>query len=127
MNAGQHALLPIKSLRLSFSIGALVLASVLTLNGCYAYRVQAPNHPGVTDPRSKTIWSLAWGLAQQQPAVDCHGEALAEVTVKSNLLFDIFTVATLGFASPKRVEWRCSHADPGTGTFGADSSRGGGR
>lgn len=75
---------------------------------CYTYRVQAPGQVPVADS-SAVVWSFAWGLAQQQPqATNCNGQSFAEVTVESNLGFDILTVVSLGLVSPKIVKWYCA-------------------
>ncbi|MEM8963451.1 MAG: hypothetical protein AAGD38_18355, partial [Acidobacteriota bacterium] len=85
--------------------------------GCSAYRVQAPTHPGVTDHRD-TVWSYVWGVIPGQPEVDCQGQAIAEVTMTSNLGFDLLAVVTLGLVAPKTVEWKCAGATPSGGTIG---------
>jgi len=101
----------------------LLLLISLALPGCYAFRAQAPLHPGVADS-SATAWAIAWGLIEKQPRLEnCHGQGLAKVTVRSNFFFELMTVATLGFVSVKRIEWTCAEADPRAGTFGTDTTR----
>ena len=103
-----------KSMR-QFAVVTVILFCV-SVQGCSTYRVHAPHHPGVIDD-GEVVWSLAWGLIQEKPKVECNDQALAEVTVKSNFAFDLLTVVTLGFMSPKKVEWKCARAKPSTGTF----------
>ncbi len=105
-------------------VAVTALTLIILLPGCYTYRVQAPQQVGVTE-HGEILWSFAWGLAQERPRVACHGQALSEVTVRSNLLYDIVTVATLGFASPKKAEWRCAPPNPVSGRIPvpADSTR----
>ena len=104
-------------------VGVMAILLIILTQGCYTYRLNAPNHPGVKD-EGETVWSFAWGLVHERPRVNCHGQALAEVTVKSNLAYDILTVATLGFASPKKVTWKCARAagQVATVTIPADST-----
>ena len=96
-------------------ITACLLAGTL-LAGCSLYRLQAPEHPGVTD-HDDVAWSFAWGLVPGVPEIDCQGRTLAEVTVKSNLFYDLVSLASLGLASPKRFEWKCAGATPATGSI----------
>jgi hypothetical protein len=89
--------------------------------GCAHYRVQAPGAAGAgaTEPEGEVLWSLAWGIVQEQPRVDnCQDQALAEVTQSTNLGFALVSVLTLGIAMPQRVEWRCAKAQPTEGDLG---------
>lgn len=102
----------------------LMLLITLTAYGCYSYRLHAPNKVGVTT-QQEVVWSFAWGLVQEQPKIEnCNDQALAEVTVKSNLAYDFLTVMTLGFASPKKVEWKCAPPEPTTAIALADTTKG---
>lgn len=103
---------PRSSLGVTVRTTSTALLAALLLGGCYRYRTHAPEVIDGTTPRSETVWSLAWGLAQEQPDVNnCRGQGLADVTVADNFGYTLITVLTLGFASPKRVEWTC--APPG--------------
>ena len=95
----------------------------LILTGCYAYRVQAPEHEGVATGH-KVVWSYLWGLVQQQPAVDnCQGQGLAIVTVKTTPVYELLTFVTLGLISAKQVTWECDQGCAQAGTFSTDSVR----
>ncbi len=75
---------------------------------------------GVTQPKGEVVWSIAWGIVQQQPTVDnCNEQALAEVHTSTNFAFVLLTVVSLGFASPQRVEWTCAPPTPTVGDLGA--------
>ncbi|RKH65687.1 hypothetical protein [Corallococcus llansteffanensis] len=106
-------------------LGSWRLTAVLCLtltSACAHYRVQAPGHAGApaTEPEGEVLWSLAWGLVQEQPRVDnCQDQALAEVTQSTNLGFALISVVTLGIAMPQRVEWRCAKAQPSPGELGS--------
>jgi hypothetical protein len=92
--------------------------------GCYHYRagVTEAAAPRATDHYTgEVVWSLAWGLLQETPVVNCDVPLagtdtlklpVAEVRVSTNLGFVLITVATLGFAAPARVEWKCAKAKP---------------
>ena len=93
---------------------------VALLTGCYEYLVHAPGLPGVTD-HGEVVWSFGWGLVREQPQVNCHDQALAEVTVRDNLAFSLLTVVTLGLVSPKKVEWKCARGEGAAAPFDTTS------
>ena len=93
------------------------LALILALTGCYQYRTTVVNVTPATD-QSKTVWPILWGLGSKKQVADCQGQALASMTVKDNLGFALITVVTLGFLSPKRVEWSCAPPNPQEGRLG---------
>lgn len=115
----------------SSRIALLVSAITLVIGqACYHYRavpVQpiTEDEPGgapaaATEYESETVWALAWGLVQERPDIDnCEGQGLAEVRVTTNLGYALLTIATLGFASPARVEWKCAKATPSPEPIGA--------
>ena len=105
----------------SLTLGSALLLFCFLTQACSLYRVHAPGEPGVTD-RSKVVWSLGWGLAKGEPEVDCQGAALAELTIKSNLAYDLLSVLTLGLASPKKLEWKCASANPTPGAIPTPAS-----
>ena len=92
----------------------------LSVQSCYTYRTQAPDQIAVADS-SAIAWSFAWGFINQQPKItNCNGQAFSEVTVKSNLAFDLLTVITLGAVSPKKIEWHCAEPCLEEGDGGVD-------
>jgi hypothetical protein len=87
-----------------------IVAAALCLHGCYHARVSFPDTaPQGMEPRSETLWSLAWGLSQQnlEPR-DCPSASLSEVTTSTNIGFVLLTVVSLGFVSAVKVEFRCA-------------------
>ena len=104
--------------KIPLSFTAIVIVAQF---GCYEYRSHAPNFPGVTDD-GEVVWSFFWGLAKEDPTIDCNGQPLAEVTVRDNLAFSILTVVTVGLVSPKKVEWKCARARPGEGIIRRDTT-----
>ncbi|MFN0181167.1 MAG: hypothetical protein ACKVZ0_20365 [Gemmatimonadales bacterium] len=100
----------------------VVLAAVLSL-GCYEYRANAVNVTPATEgtkPGGDVVVSVAWGLAKQEPKIDCNNQPLDEVTVRDNFGFTLITILTLGFVSPKKIEWRCAPPRPTDGTIRDD-------
>ena len=104
---------------------ALLAAALLLLVGCSSVRLRAPGHPGVAD-RSEVVWSYAWGLVPAVIDGECQGQALAEVTVRSPVGYDLLAVVTFGLVAPKKVEWRCAGATPSGGTIPTPSPAGDG-
>lgn len=112
-------------------VAVLVLMGTLMIaQACYHYRAvpaqpitaEEPGGapPAATDYESETVWALAWGLVQRQPDIDnCEGQGLAEARVTTNLGYALLTIATLGFASPVRIEWKCAKATPEPEPIGA--------
>jgi hypothetical protein len=95
-----------------------VLLYGVLATGCYYYRAQAPGAAGVgvTEYQGEVVWSLFWGLVQENPQItNCQGQGLSEVRNTTNFGFALLTVATLGIASPQRVEWKCAPATPSAG------------
>jgi hypothetical protein len=75
------------------------------VGGSGAHTVASP----ATDFQSRTVWVLWWGWNQENlwPA-NCLGNGLAEVRVRTNLVFEFISVATLGFVQPITIEWECA-------------------
>lgn len=97
-----------------------VLVSVALIAGCYHYvaKVSEAAGPPATEYTGEVVWSLAWGLVQQNPQIgNCQDQPLAEVRVSSNFGFVLLTIATLGIAAPAKVEWRCAKAKPAPGVI----------
>lgn len=88
----------------------LIILILFFLNGCYHYRVIAPDPDPATDYESRVAHSLFWGLLQARDisADDCLSNALDEVRVTANLGYSVISVATLGIWMPMNVQWRCA-------------------
>ena len=107
----------------------------LAAAGCYHYRaaVSEAAAPRAADRYTgEVVWSLAWGMVQETPIVNCDIPLagtdtlklpVAEVRVSTNLGFVLVTLATLGFAAPARVEWKCAKAKPEGGVIPLPPSR----
>ncbi len=88
----------------------ILLLHVSLINGCYHYRVVAPDPEPATDYESRVAHSLFWGLLQSKDisADDCLSNALDEVRMTTNLGYSVISVATLGIWMPMNVQWKCA-------------------
>jgi hypothetical protein len=88
----------------------LIFLMLFFLNGCYHYRVVAPDPEPATEYENRVVNSLFWGLMQAKDisADDCLSNALDEVRVTTNLVYSVVSVATLGIWMPMNVQWRCA-------------------
>lgn len=67
------------------------------------------------DVVTKTEVALWWGVSDPVQNVDCGGNGLQFVSVKTNWLYSLCTVVTLGAVAPMDVEYRCTSAPPQDG------------
>jgi len=89
----------------------LVLLLLIPLtNGCYHYRVVAPDPEPATEYENRIVHSLFWGLVQSKDisADDCLSNALDEVRITTNIGYSAISIATLGIWMPMNVQWRCA-------------------
>jgi hypothetical protein len=94
---------------MSKPLQAAVCAIALTMaSGCYHSRIILPA-PAATDPETRTVHSLFWGLQQEnvEPS-NCTSNALQQVRVDWSLGYAFLTVITLGIWSPMTVQWQCA-------------------
>jgi hypothetical protein len=88
---------------------ALLLIVLFGSQGCYHFRVTAPQPNPATEYEQRTVHVLFWGLLQQDtPASDCASNALDEVVTTTNLGYLLISVATVGIWVPMQVKWRCA-------------------
>lgn len=84
---------------------------VLSVLGCYHYRVINTNNDPSTEYQKKVMWSYAWGLVnkpQNFHVPNCNNSnALDEVQFSKNFGQSLITFFTLGIASPVEVKWKC--------------------
>ena len=95
----------------------LSILFIITLQGCYHYRViNTTNEPG-TEYRNTVMWSYAWGLVNKPQnfhvpnCPDSSSAGIDEVIFSKNFGQSILTGITLGIVSPVKVQWRC-HKKP---------------
>ena len=96
---------------------ALCLAFALTSAGCLTHHVQTrEDAASTTELRGHALF---WGLMDAEVNVEktkCPTEALYGVSAKTNWLYALATVATLGIWSPMDFEAHCAR-DEGEGTI----------
>ena len=93
-----------------FSVVALALCLVF-VQGCAKYRLDMKDSDPAENPyKSRMMHAFAWGLLYkpQQVTTGCDTETgINDVIVKSNYLYDLASVLTLGIWMPIEVEYRC--------------------
>jgi hypothetical protein len=67
------------------------------------------------DVVTKTEVALWWGVSDPVQNVDCSGNGLQFVSVKTNWFYSLCTVVTLGAVAPMDVEYRCTSTPPQDG------------
>ena len=89
----------------------LFILCIVTIQGCYHYRILNTNNDPATEYRDTVMWSYAWGLVnkpQNFHVPNCtDNTAIDEVVFSKNFGQSFLTVITLGIVSPVRVKWRC--------------------
>lgn len=86
----------------------ILLLLAFTLEGCSAVTVTAVQASKADDTYTKTVVALWWGVSDPEEKVDCNGNGLQYVKVKTNLLYSLCAVLTLGAVVPADIEFRCT-------------------
>lgn len=98
------------------SVVALALC-LLFVPGCAQYRLDMKDSDPAEKPYTgKMIHALGWGLLYkpQQITTDCNTETgINDVVVKSNYLYNLAAVLTLGIWMPIEIEHRCQAGPSG--------------
>lgn len=88
---------------------ALVCAlSMQAFDGCSTVSVVAKQASKADDIMTMTRVSLWWGASDAVENIDCKGNGLQIVSVKTNWLYSLCTVVTLGAVVPVDVACRCT-------------------
>jgi len=91
----------------------ILLAGLAYAQGCANYHVQIPDsHPADINYRGGTMHAFLWGTwyDPQVMAAECGREAINDVKIKRNYLYDLASVLTLGIWMPIEVDFRCASA-----------------
>jgi hypothetical protein len=96
-------------------LSVLALAFFLVfVPGCAQYHLDMKDSDPAEKPyKGKMIHALGWGLLYQpqQITTDCNTETgINDVIVKSNYLYNLASVLTLGIWMPIEIEHRCQAA-----------------
>ena len=106
--------------------GALSLCAALTLSlsACSTFLVQEMSTTGDGRHYTETRHSLLWGIVEQPIELhENHAEdryrsnanGLQRVTVRTNWLYSLASVVTLGVWTPVDVSWECRPPAPDIG------------
>ena len=94
---------------------------LIYLSGCAQYHLDMKDSDPAEKPYTgQMIHALGWGLLYnpQQITTDCNTETgINDVIVKSNYLYNLASVLTLGIWMPIEIEHRCQAAAPVGTTF----------
>jgi hypothetical protein len=99
-----------KTIKHRNTLPVIIFVSILiiSLEGCSAVEVKAVQSSKADDIFSKTVVALWWGGGDPLEEVDCSGNGLQFVRVKSSWLYSLCTVVTLGAVAPFDIEYRCT-------------------
>lgn len=93
---------------------ALVIVLAAATVGCAHFRVAPVGLNPANLPETRRVHAIAWGTLEPRIAPDnCHGQGMAQVTVRVTFLDALAAVATAGFWTPVTVEWACAKPAPG--------------
>jgi Bor protein len=102
----------------------LLISAMFFFSSCYSYRIATHAQAGTEFSKPVMANSYFWGLLQNPrdgihtPDCDELGvNGVAVVEVKSNFLFSLVTVCTLGIWSPLKVVYQCSKPCQPTGNL----------
>ena len=85
----------------------------MLLSSCYTTTVMPKNVAQVHTPQKHTSWSFLWGIIEDKKLkntdrVDCKGNGLSTVTIKSNAGYILLSFVTLGIVVPIQIEYDCA-------------------
>lgn len=88
----------------------VLFISIISISfvGCSTVEVKALQSSKADDIYSKTVIALWWGGSDPLEEVDCNGNGLQFVQVKSNWLYSLCTVLTIGAVVPFDIQYRCT-------------------
>ena len=92
----------------------IVLFASLTsfsLESCSSVNVNAKQSSKADDTYSKTVVALWWGGSDPVESVDCAGNGLNIVSVKTNWFYSVCSFVTLGAVVPMDIEYRCTSGE----------------
>jgi len=98
----------ISKMKQSGAVLFIISVLFISIEGCSAVEVKAVQSSKADDIFSKTVVALWWGGGDPLEEVDCSGNGLQFVRVKSSWLYSLCTVVTLGAVVPFDIEYRCT-------------------
>jgi hypothetical protein len=87
---------------------ALIWAMLITIESCSTFTVTSNQTPKSDETKSMTVVSYLWGLSDPDIKAECKGMGLLFVATKTNYLYSLCSVVTLGIVTPMTVQYRCA-------------------
>lgn len=94
-------------------LGIVVCAIVILGAGCARVVVEGSGTPQECIPR-ETVWQSYYGFAWNEHAIKKakDGLGLYQVTIHDNYCYSLISVASLGLAVPREIEWQVQRPAP---------------
>jgi len=87
----------------------LVMSCItFTFEGCSSVHVLANQASKADDTYEKTVWALWWGVSDPVESVDCNGNGLQIVSMKTSWIYSLCTFVTFGAVVPVDIQYRCT-------------------
>lgn len=97
-----------QKLRLAYTM--LAFSIILCLPSCSTFTVQAVQASKSDDTHDTTLCSYFWGLSEPLLQANCNGNGIQIVKAKTNILYSLCNIITLGIVSPMGITYRCTSA-----------------
>lgn len=98
----------VKIQRMNQVLWIVLVMYCIVFEGCSSVHVTAKQASKADDIYEKTVWALWWGGSDPVESVECNGNGLQIVTVKTSWIYSLCTVVTLGAVVPFDIEYRCT-------------------
>ena len=98
----------VKIQRMNQVLWIVLVMYCIAFEGCSSVHVSAKQASKADDTYEKTVWALWWGASDPLESVDCNGNGLQIVTMKTSWIYSLCTFVTLGAAVPVDIEYRCT-------------------
>lgn len=87
---------------------ALVWVLLISVESCSTFTVKSIQTPKTDDIKSTTVVSYFWGISDPDVKAECEGKGFEFVASKTNYLYSLCSVITLGIVTPMTVQYRCA-------------------
>jgi len=98
----------VKIQRMNQVLWIVLVMYCIAFEGCSSVHVSAKQASKADDTYEKTVWALWWGASDPVESVDCNGNGLQIVTMKTSWIYSLCTFVTLGAVVPVDIEYRCT-------------------
>jgi hypothetical protein len=76
--------------------------------GCSSAELVAKQASSADDTYHKTVVLYFWGVMDYSESIDCKGQGFKRVSTRTNWLYALCTVVSLGAVVPLELEYRCT-------------------